>query len=298
LWLPIAFVLFIGIGWGATFPLTRLARIEGIPFISVVFWQCLGAALVLLLIAAPLRALPKLSPRHLKAYLVLSGVAVVIPLTVLSIVAPKVPAGVLGLVQTLEPMMTYLLVLILAMESFRSLRAAGLLFGLAGVLLILVPEASLPSPDMAGWIALGLIIPLGWALWSVLAVLLRPPQTPSLPYAIGMFGAASLLLLPVMAATGSWWFFEGPFGSGDWALVGIVFINAAVSVASFECVRLFGPVVYSMWGYVGTLTSAGIGIVLFGERHSLWIWIALALLFAGLTLVTRGGDRGRKATAQ
>lgn len=297
-WQPVAMVLLIGLCWGAVFPLNRMARLEGIPFLPFVFWQCLGAAVIFIVIAIPLRALPKLGRRHLISYLVLGGATVALPYTILALAAAKVPAGVLGLVQPLEPMMTYVLVLIFAMERFRWLRVSGLLLGLAGVLLIVVPEASLPSPDMAGWVLLGLAIPLGWALFPILAIVLRPPETRALPFSIGILLATCLLLLPVLAITESWWFFDGTLDRGDWALAGVIMINVLVWVVSLECIWLAGPVIFSMWAYIGTLTSVGFGMLLFGERHSIWIWVALALLFAGLSLVTRVATRGEEAAVQ
>ena len=45
---------------------------------------------------------------------------------------------------------------------------------------------------------------------------------------------------------------------------------------------------FSVQNYVTTLTGIGWGILIHGEAHSLWIWLALVLLFFGLALVIAG----------
>jgi drug/metabolite transporter (DMT)-like permease len=46
-----------------------------------------------------------------------------------------------------------------------------------------------------------------------------------------------------------------------------------------------GPVFASQVGYVVTGSGVVLGMIVYGERHSPWIWAALALMFAGLALV-------------
>ena len=47
-----------------------------------------------------------------------------------------------------------------------------------------------------------------------------------------------------------------------------------------------GPVFASQVAYAVTLAGVLWGMALFGERHSPWIWLSLALMLAGLALVT------------
>ena len=44
---------------------------------------------------------------------------------------------------------------------------------------------------------------------------------------------------------------------------------------------------YSAWAFIGTPLIVAAGMILFGERHSLWIWRALARLLTSLYLVNR-----------
>ena len=67
-------------------------------------------------------------------------------------------------------------------------------------------------------------------------------------------------------------------------------------VAGFECVKVAGPVFYSVWTFLSMPLTIAAGMIIFGERHSVWIWSALALLFASLYLVnlTMGSARLRR----
>jgi drug/metabolite transporter (DMT)-like permease len=77
-----------------------------------------------------------------------------------------------------------------------------------------------------------------------------------------------------------------------------MFLAALTFHMYFVLLRRTGPVYFSQVAFIVTLVAVGLGVVLFDERHSLWIWAALALVFAGVALVnwrhraqsTRGGE--------
>ncbi len=59
-------------------------------------------------------------------------------------------------------------------------------------------------------------------------------------------------------------------------------------------IRTSGPVFASQSAYVITLAGVAWGILLFGEEHSLWVWLALALTLVGVALVkSRRPSAGR-----
>lgn len=293
--LAILMVATIGVAWGATFPLNRIVMTSGVPYAAYVFLQTAGAATILLAVALPLRQLPRLrSWLHLRAYFIMAFLGIGIPYYVLAIAADKVPAGVLGLIQTIEPMMTYVFVLLFALERFNWLRVSGLFVGLAGVLLIIVPEASLPSPEMAVWVAIGFSVSVCWALWAVLVAIVRPPAARPVSLASGFALLSAIITFPAMAVTDGWWFFPAPFDTVDLSVLAVIGINAVLFYLSLECIRYAGAVVYSLWAYIGTMTAIGLGILIFGEHHSAWIWASVALLVVGMTLVTQAG-RWRRA---
>ena len=289
--LPLILLFALGLGFGVSFTLNKLATTNGVPFIPYVFWQSAGAAALLVVAAAALRQLPALTAAHIRIYVVMALLNVAIPYLVLSYVAPKLPAGLLPIGLALVPGVIYLMALALRQERFGLLRFAGICLGLVGVLVILLPKASLPEPGMVGWLALSLVATLAFSLRAVLVPLMRPPATTSLSLACGLLIAATIIMLVIMAASGQWWAFEGEFGIGQGATVAGMFNNALILVLIFTVIRMSGPVFFGAVNYISMLIGVAIGMLVFDEQNSLWVWLAMALVLVGLYLVNRGKAR-------
>jgi drug/metabolite transporter (DMT)-like permease len=136
-----------------------------------------------------------------------------------------------------------------------------------------------------GWVALGFVAPLCYALNAVCVALLRPPEGDSVQLASGLIFVGTISMLAVMAVTGEWWAFDGEFGNGHWATIAAMANNALSFYLIFELIKRAGPVFFSMVNYVATLTGMGLGIWIFGDAHSYWVWAALVLIGASLILV-------------
>lgn len=289
-------LLVVGsVTWAVAYSLYKIATTEGIPFIPFVFWQVMGAGLLLLLFAAARRIRIKLDIPHIRAYLVAGVLGTSLPLCLYAFVAPELPAGVLGLTITLEPMFTLVFAMLLMLESWRWLRVLGLLLGLGGVLLVVLPETGLPTRGMVGWLLLTLVAPVCFGLHNALIERYWPRDCRALVLVCGGLVVGGLFMVPAMAVADSWWFFPNGVGRGEWALIGITLINAVGTVIFFEIIRRAGALFASTAVYIETLAAIGWGVLIFGESHSPWVWASVFILLAGLYLVNRVG-RGPRAT--
>ena len=72
--LSLLFIFIAGINFFFLFSVNKVATEAGVPFFAYVFWYALGAGVVLLMIAAARRELPRLDWPHLKAF----GIAAVL----------------------------------------------------------------------------------------------------------------------------------------------------------------------------------------------------------------------------
>ena len=286
LW-PATLLVVSALGWGMLYSLNRLATTDGIPFVPYVFWMGSGAALILLGLGAVFRTLPRFSWEHVRGYLALGMISFGMTYTILAFVAPKVPAGVLGLGATLTPILTYPAAALFRMDNFRAVRTLGLFLGVGGVALVVVPETSLPSPDMAPWVLLSFVGPVLYVANALIIAWLKPPPAGALPLAGGVLTTGALFMFVVMAASGQWWWFEGPMTAGDWALAAAAGTMALVFYLMIEIIRLAGPVFFTTVNFMIPLTGIGWGVLFFGESHSHWIWLALVLMLTGLFLVNR-----------
>ena len=283
--LSLLLILIAGINFSFLFSATKIAAEAGLPFFAYVFWYALGAGLVLLVIAAARRDLPRLDWPHLKAYGVAAVLGFAFPFALLAFVAPKLPSGVAVLLIILTPAVTYLFSILARLERFHLMSVGGLVLGVAGVLFIVVPSGSLPGADMAGWFLLALLAPISFAGLNVYVELHRPPKTTSLALAVGILFASALLLLPLMLATGQLYVFPGPVLDGDLALAGAVVINILMWPLFYAIVKRTGAFLMSMINVVGVVGGIVWSMVFFAERHSGFIWLAGALMLMGLGVI-------------
>lgn len=291
--LSLSMVVAVGLGWTTAMTLTRLCVEAGIPYLAVVFWpNLLGAVMAGAWLLARRRRVP-LGWNYLKLYGLLGLLGNALPVVVIVYVAPRIPLGVFSMDMALEPAFTYGFALILALERFHAVRFLGLLLGLGGLMLIMLPQASLPSADMAAWVALGLVAPLSWAILSVWIARYRPPEADTLVITFGLTLSAALWSLPVMFATGDWSWVPAGFGAGEGMMIALAAEVVVTWIIAFECIRLAGPVLYAGWGYVSTPAGIGVGIVIWSEHHSAWIWAALIVILAGLFLLNHTTRQAR-----
>ena len=230
---------------------------------------------------------------HLRLYSVSALFGLVIPILAMSFASPNLPVGVLSMTFALEPALTYLVALILLLERYSSLRFLGLLLGIAGLLLIVLPESSLPSREMVPWVLVGFTLPASWAVWSNWMAYVRLPEVDSAVATFGMLAFGAVMLLPAVVVMDELWWFDAERIHLWWLIPVFAGLNVWLWLLSFECIRVAGPVFYSVWSFVGTPMTIGAGMMFFGERHSLWVWSALALLFASLYLVNLTMSRAR-----
>ena len=152
---PLAMLVFISVGIGLQYSLNRLATVNGVPFIPYVFWMAILSGAALLVLALVRGAPPPLGWPHLRSYALLAIAGFSAPLTMFAFIAPKLPASIVSLVSALIPGLTYLIALGIGMERLRAFGIAGLALGLAGVLLIVLPETSPPRSGHGGMDAAG-----------------------------------------------------------------------------------------------------------------------------------------------
>jgi drug/metabolite transporter (DMT)-like permease len=284
--LSLLMLLFLGTNWGLGFTLGKVGVIGGLHPLAYAFWQCLGGGLVLLAICAWRDLLPPVRLVHLRYYLVCGVTNVAIPNFVALTAARHIPVGIIVLVISLAPLVTYAVALTLGLERFSARRVGGLVIGLLGTAMILVPKSSLPSPDATLWVLFALITPLCYGFSNVYLGVARPPGVPSLALGGAMQLAAGLALLPIALVLGAMHVPLPPQTDAEIANVSHIAVSGIGALIFFELMRLRGPVIASQVGYIVCLSGVFWGKLFFGEQHSLWVWGAMATIFVGLALVT------------
>ena len=269
--------------YGAMFSVNKIAAKAGVPPLAYSFWQSFGAGLVLWVVLTLRGERLGVSRRHLTGYFVIGALVSGLPISLLTYIAPKLPAGVMTLVLALSPPFTFAISVLARVERFRWLGLIGLLFGFAGVVLIVAPGASLGGADAWKWFLLALLAPVMFAGSNVAAAILRPPASSSVATGAGVMLGSAAVLLPIMLLAGQTWFPKEP-DQGTIATLIAVAINAVFLVLFLEIIRRAGPVFFAQFNYLAVLAGVAWGAVIFGERLSIYLVLAMVLMFVGVFL--------------
>jgi len=285
---PLSCLMVMGVGWGGNTALAKVATLAGAPPFGLAFLEGVGSGLLVLALCLSRRSLPRLQRPYLAFYAIAGMTGITIPATILFWIAPHLPVGIVALLFTTVPLMTYGLSMLFSVERFMWIRVLGLLIGLAGTALVVLPTASLPGSDAVGWTLIVLAAPALYSSQNVYIARHWPLGSDALALSCGTLFGGGLALVPVLLATGDWMTMMPPWDEAERAAAAMLTINGLGTAIFIWLVRFAGPVFASQTAYLVTAWGIVWGIIIYGERHSLYVWAACALLFAGVALVTFG----------
>lgn len=290
----IAILMAMGAAWGITQPLSKIAVSEGYRDIGIIFWQfAIGAAVLSALLLIRRKPLP-FRPVHLRFYLLIAMIGTILPNWASFTAAVHLPSGILSITIATVPMMALPIAVGLGMDRFSVIRITGLALGLIAIVLIAAPESSLPEAGLAIWLPIALIAPFLYACEGNIVGKWGTYGLDAMQVLAGASVVGLVISAPLAFGTGEWIDPRGPWGPPDWAILGSSVAHAVAYVTYVWLVGAAGAVFTAQVGYLVT----GFGILwaklILGEAYSGWVWAALALMMAGLFLVTpRPGANGR-----
>lgn len=284
-------LIALGIIWGTGYSIARFAMLNGVSPLGYSFWQSLGPALVLGSLAAYQGKLPRLSSeqtrKSLLYYLICGLTGIIIPNTTMYFAAPHLPASILAMIVNTVPIIAYPLALLARLESFNWQRMTGIILALFALMFIILPDSSLPSPDMTSWVMLALITPLSFAVCSIYIARYQPAKIDSITLSVGMLSVSSILLMPLVIGTHSFYLFHWPLTMPDGVVILEIMLSSLGYMLFFRLIRIAGPVYYSLVDTIVVLTGLFWGHLIFGERLNQWTSLAVYLILMALLLVTR-----------
>lgn len=284
-WQFVLALVVLGLGWGSTQPLGKLATSSGHPPFGLIFWQLVVCVVVL---GGITLARGRGLPRHraaLQFYVVVALLGTLIPNATFYISVARLPAGIMSILISMVPLLAFPLALALGLDRFSLARLGGLILGLCGVALIALPEASLPDPAMVAFLPLAMIGPLFYALEGTYV---QRFGTAGMDPVQAMFGASLaglMLVTPVMLGLGQWISPMPPWGVAEGALVLSSAMHGLLYAGYVALAARAGAVFASQCSYLVTASGVIWAMILLGERFSPFVWAAMAVMLAGLALV-------------
>lgn len=278
-------LLWLGIGWGSTQPLGKIATESGAGPFGLIFWQSVICVILLGGISLARGRGLLFTPRALTFYAVVAVIGTLIPNTTFYISVTRLPSGIMSIIISTIPLLAFPMALALGMERFQALRLAGLGLGLAGVALIALPEASLPDPAMAAFLPLAMVGPLFYAMEATFVARFGTAGMDPVQAMFGVSVAATLFSLPIMLALGQG-YVPWPVGKAEAALIGSSALHGLLYSTYVWLAARAGSVFASQSTYLVTASGVFWAMLLLGERFSPLIWVALVVMLAGVALVS------------
>ena len=259
----------IGIGWGSTQPLGKIAASTGHPPFGLIFWQLVVCVLVLGILTLMRGKRLPLHRAALEFYVVVAFLGTLIPNYTFYVSVAPVPLNNMSIIIATIPLIAFPMAMALGMDKFSPRRMLGILLGLSGVLMIVLPQTSLPDPAMLAFLPIAMIGPVFYAMEAML----------------GASIAGLLFCTPVMLAMDHWFAMPLRPGVAEWALIGSSALHALLYATFVWIAARAGAVFASQSAYFTTASGIVWAMILLGERFSLWVWGAAFVMLCGLALV-------------
>lgn len=289
-----SYLLFFGLGWGATVPLTQIAVGTGHHPLGLIFWQMILSALLLWPIARWRGSRLIFDRRHIFFYSVVALVGTVLPNTFSYWAAFHLPGGVMALSIATVPIFTLVIAIGLGSERPEWRRTLGVLCGVAAVALITLPDTALPDPAKALFVLIALIAPF---FYGVEGNYLASPGVPQSGPIATLFGASIIgivITAPLTLVTGT---LINPFetlGAAELALVASIGLHVFAYLGYIWLVSEVGAVFTSQISYIVTPAGVVLSVLFLNESPSAWLWLALVLILVALALVQPRRPRFRR----
>ena len=271
-------LLALAVLWGGSFLFTALALPEVSPVV-VVWSRVTIAAVALWAVVAALRvALPR-GRAALATLVVMAVLNNVIPFTLIAMAQRDMPAGLASILNATTPVWGVVLALVLLRERTGALRLVGMVFGVAGVVVLMgAPGAAELWP-----MALVLGATLSYALSGLWARRIGRDGIAPLVAAAGQVTVSALLLAPFVAWQGMPALPSGPVVASLLAL-GLA-STALAYVIFFRIIALAGGQNVMLVTLLIPPVAILLGILVLDEALLARHGVGLVILLAGLALI-------------
>ena len=296
-WFFVLVLVTLGVGWGSTQSLGKIATATGHQPFGLIFWQMAIGALVLGVVSLVRGKGMVFTRPAMTFHVVVAIIGTLIPNATFYASVVHLPAGIMSILISTVPFLAFPMALALGLDRFSAGRLAGLALGLVGVALIAQPGAGSDAVGGSvggGWLLLAMVGPL---FYAIEANYVAKGGTAGMDAVQAMFGVSvvgTVLAAPIALGTGQW-VDPFPLGQAEWALVASSAVHAVVYASYVWLASKAGSVFASQTSYLVTGSGVIWAMLLLGERFSPTVWVALVVMLAGVAMVQ---PRERAQTAE
>ncbi|GGO84603.1 transporter [Marinobacterium nitratireducens] len=277
-------LLIVGSLLALSLIIAKFADEAGAPRLGFLTLSIAGAGFLLLILNRLQGHDVRLTRRRLE-YALLSGVLFALPNALGFLAIRHVGTGFVAIAFAFPVLVTWVLALLLRMETLRLSRLTGVLLGLSGGLVLAVAKAAGMSED-GYWVALIALIPLVVAAGNIYRTLRWPAGTSAVLLAALMMLGGALALSPFALTL------EAMPDTADGRMLGWLLAETAVFavlyIFYFVLQKLAGPVYLSQIGTVAAVVGTLVAVLLLGEAPPPHLGLVVTLVALGTFFFQRG----------
>lgn len=279
-----ALLLLLGLAWGGTFFFGKVALATWPPF-TVVLGRIIIGAVLLNLVAWLAGHRPPRDPRLWRNLMVMGLLNSVIPFCLIVSGQTQITSGLAAILYASTSLFTVVLApVFVAEERLTVPRVTGVLLGLAGVVVMLGPEALRDD----GGATVGKLLVLGGSISYALASIWgrRFRGVPSPVAAAGQLTVAAVIMLPLTILVDRPWTLAPPNPQVVGAIVGLGLFSTTIGyLLYFTLLRRVGAVNVSLVTLLVPPTTLVLGALFLSEATTGLELVGLVLIALGLLVI-------------
>lgn len=258
------YLILLSVLWGGSFFFVGVA-VHDVPALTLVFLRVGLAALFLLPIVLAMGLRLPTSGTAWLPFIVMAVLNNIIPFTLITLGQREIASGLASVINATTPLWTVVIMhLFTADEKLTLNRAVGVATGVAGVAILMGPEAIAgQSSSLFGMACvIGGTISYGFAgLWGR-----RLKATPPLVTAACQLTASAAILLPAALIIDHSWRLAMPAAHIVWSIVGLAVLSTALAyIVFFHIMKVSGPTNAMLVTLLIPVSAVLLGTLVLGE---------------------------------
>jgi drug/metabolite transporter (DMT)-like permease len=278
-------ILILGVVWGGAFMSVRLS-LDGFGPWSVAAWRTGLGGITLAIIGAALgQGIHKIPTMRAWIFAIIIGAgAVALPFAMLSWGQQFIPSAFAGVAMGAVPLLVLPMVYLFSKdEDIGPRRVLGMLLGFVGLFILVGPGAAASTGHENEWLGRLACLAAAGCYASGSVITRRAPKMPPIAFATASLLVAAVILIPIAAITEGW---PDSFPTKPTAALfyAAMFPTALAAVIRVRVITTAGSLFMSLTSYQVPVWSVILGMSFMGETLPPQLFIALAIILAGIGL--------------
>lgn len=280
-------LLVLSLIWGTSFLLIKVSVETVPPFTAAAGRAILSTIILYGWLRMRGERMPPLGRAWLP-FLALGLVSNAVPFVLIGWSEQHVDSGLAAILIALMPLFTVFLLQVAGRdERMSALRLAGIAIGLAGVVVLVGPDA-LKGFGTQVWAQIALVVAaISYAVGIFIATGLGHHS--AAVKSVGTLSVGALYLVPLSLIFDSPWTIA-PSALSVGAIITLAIVSTGIAaIAYFHLIATAGGAFMSLSGYITPVVAVAAGAILLGEDISARALLALAIILVGVALAGRRG---------